>query len=198
MPTVGLPERMFSAKLIVIVVGFGSILLLVALVYLLFVLPTPSYSTGTSATTSVPATSMKNTLKAVNATEPNKAEVIAKWYTPLSPLILGVVHLQASIADTESEREQGLSGTAYLPTGIVKLFVFENAAPWAFWMKDMQYPIDIIWLDETKTVIHIAPNLTPESYPQSFAPTSPARYVIETQSGFTQINHITIGTKATW
>ena len=189
---------MLRDKLVVLVVGLGSILLLLGLTYLLFVIPTPTKS-GTVTTTSAPVeTIMKNTLKAVNTTEPNKAEVIAKWFTPLTPLTLGDQSLLASIADTKAERAQGLSGTPYLSTGVVKLFIFATAAPWTFWTKAMQYPIDIIWLDENKTVIHIAPNLTPETYPQSFAPTSPARYVIETQSGFAQINHITIGTKATW
>jgi hypothetical protein len=185
-------------KLIVIIVGLGSILLLVGLVYLLFVLPTPSYSTGNSATTSIPATLMKDTLKAVNATEPNKAEVIAKWYMPLIPLTLGSSSLQASVADTEAKREQGLSGTPYIPTGVVKLFIFDTPFQWAFWMKDMNYPIDIIWLDEDKTVVHIESNLTPETYPKSFAPSTPAKYVIETPAGFAEINHITIEAKATW
>ncbi len=189
---------MLYHKLIVIVVGLGSVLLLVGLTYLLFVLPTPKHSETSNATSSRAATLMKNTRKTVNATEPNKAEVIAKWYMPLIPLTLGDQSLLASVADTESEREQGLSDTPYLPTGVVKLFVFDQSAPLAFWMKDMLYPIDIIWLDETKTVIHIEQSLTPETYPQSFGPATAARYVIETATGFTEINHITLGAKAAW
>jgi len=189
---------MFRDKLIVIVVGLGSMLILLALVYLLFVVPAPSYSISNSTTTTVPNTLMKNALKDVNATEPNTAEVIAKWYAPLIPLTLGSSSLQASVADTEVKREQGLSGTPYIPTGVVKLFVFDTAAPWAFWMKDMQYPIDIIWLDEHKTVVHIESALAPETYPRSFAPATPAKYVIETESGFATINHIAIGAQAEW
>ena len=186
-------------KLTIVAVGVGSILLLCGLVYLLFALPTPHFQTVMPvATTTLAESRMKNTPTTVSITEPNNAAVIATWFAPLRPLTLGTEGLQASVADTDATRAQGLSGTPYLPTGVVKLFVFDTTALWSFWMKDMNYPIDIIWLDADKTVIHIESDLTPETYPQSFVPTTPAKYVIETQSGFTDINHITIGTKATW
>ena len=189
---------MLYHKVIVISVGLGSVLLLLGLVYVLFTLPAPMTTETSNATSSSAAIRMKNTLKAVHATEPNKAEVIATWYMPLRPITLGDQSLQASVADSPSAREQGLSGTPYLPTGIVKLFVFEESAAWSFWMKDMNYPIDILWLDENKTVVHIESGVTPESFPQSHVPTVPARYVIETTAGFTNIYNISIGTIASW
>jgi uncharacterized membrane protein (UPF0127 family) len=134
----------------------------------------------------------------VHTIEPNRDEVIAQWYAPLVPLTLGDQSLEASIADTDSERERGLSDTPYLPTGVVKLFVFDTPGPWSFWMKDMNYPIDIIWLDENKTIIYIEPSLTPETYPQSFTSTTPAKYVIETPAGFTESAHIIVGSKGEW
>jgi uncharacterized membrane protein (UPF0127 family) len=189
---------MFYHKVIVIAVGLGSVLLLVGLVYLLFAIPAPAATETSNATSSRTTTLMKNTLKAVNATEPNKAEVIAKWYLPLTPITLGDQSLQASVADSPRTREQGLSGTPYLPTGMVKLFVFEESATWSFWMKDMNYPIDIVWLDENKTVVHIESGVAPDSFPQSLVPTVPARYVIETTAGFTEAYHVSIGTRAAW
>lgn len=179
-------------KLVVITVALGAILLPLALVYLLFALPTPhSYIDVTATSTPTPHVMQATTTL-------DTATVISQWYAPLIPVTLGEVSLQASIADTEPEREQGLSDTPYLPAGVVKLFVFDTSAPWAFWMKDMQYPIDIIWLDEQKTVIHIADNLAPETYPTAFSPTVPARYVIETAAGVTTKMHLRVGAKATW
>jgi hypothetical protein len=183
-------------KLVVIVVGLGSILVPLALVYVLFALPTPH-----AADTYVPATSTVKTIPPTmqaTTTTLDRADVILNWFAPLSVLTLGDQKLEASIADTEAEREKGLSDTPYIPSGVVKLFVFETTSPWAFWMKNMLYPIDIIWLDENKTVIYVAANLSPSTYPNTFAPNAPAKYVIETAAGFTDTAHIAVGTKATW
>ncbi len=128
----------------------------------------------------------------------NNENVIATWFTPLIPLTLGSTSLQASVADSDAERQQGLSNTPYLPDGVVKLFVFESNNIWSFWMKDMNYPIDMIWLDEHKVVVHIESDVTPESYPAPFKPTVPARYVIETEAGFAATSGIVVGTIATW
>ena len=176
--------------------GLAGILLPLTLGYVLFMLPTPSADTAFLRATSTPKQNL-STMPATT-TQRDRAEVIANWFAPLTPLTLGERSLQASIADTEAEREQGLSDTPYIPVGIVKLFVFDTAAAWTFWMKDMRYPIDIIWLDEQKNVVFIAANLTPETYPKTVAPTSHARYVIETEAGFAAANHIVVGTKATW
>jgi uncharacterized membrane protein (UPF0127 family) len=133
-----------------------------------------------------------------DTTEQSREAVIATWYAPLIPLMLGSESLLASVADTDAERQQGLSDTPYLPEGIVKLFIFETDNQWGFWMKDMAYPIDMVWLDSNKVVVHIAQNVTPDSYPTSFAPPVPARYVIETTAGFTATKGIVVGTVGAW
>lgn len=173
-------------RLPVLVVGIGSILLLLGAVYVLF---------STPAATTPYATQI---MKAINATEPNPAEVIATWYTPLIPLTLGSTTVQASVASTPETRQQGLSDTPYLPTEIVKLFIFDTAEPWSIWMKDMNYPIDILWLDESKRVVHIEQGVAPDTYPTTFLPPVPALYVIETKNGYTAASNITVGTRAAW
>ena len=122
-------------KFVVVAVGVSSIGLLVGLTFLLIMWPVaaPLHPANQTATTTPITTAMNS----INGTEPNVDAVIAKWFAPLSPLTLGGVALAASIADTTSERQQGLSYTPYLPTGVVKLFVFEEAGPWGFWMKNM-------------------------------------------------------------
>ena len=116
------------------------------------------------------------------------------WEGKLIPISIGNISLQASVADTPETRQQGLSGTPFLPEGIVKLFVFDSNGMWGFWMKDMNYPIDIIWLNENREVIYIAPAVSPDTYPASFTPPTPARYVIETTSGFAASYEIKTGT----
>ena len=94
------------------------------------------------------------------------------------------------IADTHQLREQGLSGKTFLAPNRGMLFVFQASDYWAFWMKDMHFSIDIIYLDAEYRVITTFKNIKPETYPASFKPSSPARYVLETNTGFVESNRI--------
>jgi len=102
----------------------------------------------------------------------------------------------ASVADSPEERQQGLSGTTMLPEDVVKLFVFDDNNRWSFWMKDMRYAIDMLWVNEGEEIVHIERAVAPETYPaQSFTPPVPARYVIETVAGFSEKQQLATGTK---
>lgn len=114
-------------------------------------------------------------------------------YPNTVPMRIGDVPVQASIADTMPERIKGLSGTPFLPERVVKLFAFGSAGSHSIWMKDMNYAIDIIWADENGTIVHIAEEVAPETFPESFASPVPAWYVIETKAGFVASNTIAVG-----
>jgi len=120
--------------------------------------------------------------------------IIDEWYAPLYPMTIGSTTVLASIADTSDTRAKGLSGTPYLPEGIAKLFIFNESKPWSFWMKDMNYAIDIIWVDEAGLVVHIETAVSPASYPKTFVPSAPAKYVVEVPSGYAEQNGIVAGT----
>ncbi len=87
------------------------------------------------------------------------------------------------IAATSSAQSRGLGGREKLPHNEGMLFVFDKPAAQCFWMKDMQFPIDIIWLDSAKTVTYIAPQVSPESYPQEYCGDGTTKYVIELNAG---------------
>lgn len=60
-------------------------------------------------------------------------------------------------------------------------------------MKDMQYSIDIVWLDAAKKVIYIVKDAHPDSYPEViFKPPQEARYVIELKAGVVDSKRITM------
>lgn len=118
-------------------------------------------------------------------------------YPNTLPMKIGEMAVEASVAQTWPERIKGLSDTPYLPAQVVKLFVFDSVGLHSIWMKDMQYAIDIIWLDNAGTIIHIVEGAAPESYPAMFVPESDARYVIETVEGFVSEHGVTLGTKVT-
>ncbi len=89
------------------------------------------------------------------------------------------VAFAVSVADEPAEREQGLSGVPSLKQYEGKLFIFDEAAKYGIWMKEMRFPIDILWFDEQFTLIHVVENATPDSYPANFAPPKNARFVLE-------------------
>lgn len=94
----------------------------------------------------------------------------------------GVYHL--AIADTEASRIQGLSGVEKLRPNGGLLMKFDEDNLHGIWMKDMNVPLDILWLDKDKKIIYIVKNATPEmSTDRIFTPKNPARYVIELAAG---------------
>lgn len=52
------------------------------------------------------------------------------------------------IAKTDSEQEKGLAIYNNLPLNKGMIFIFKNADYHAFWMKDMKFPIDIIYINK--------------------------------------------------
>jgi uncharacterized membrane protein (UPF0127 family) len=60
-------------------------------------------------------------------------------------------------------------------------------------MKDMNFPIDIIWIDENMLVADISKNVAPESYPETFSPRSRVLYVFEINAGISDKEDIKIG-----
>ncbi|MBP6974903.1 MAG: DUF192 domain-containing protein [Candidatus Pacebacteria bacterium] len=87
------------------------------------------------------------------------------------------------LADTPALREKGLSGRTTLGTDEVMLFIFEKSARNYFWMKNMLFAIDIVWLDSDKQIIHIERSVKPESFPKSFGPDEDSKYVLEFREG---------------
>ncbi len=101
-----------------------------------------------------------------------------------SLLQVGGQRYHVTVMRTDEELDRGLSGTNGLPADQAMVFVFAHDDTWPMWMKDMKYPIDIIWLSSDKQIVHIVKNAQPSSYPNTeFAPEKPSRYVVELPSG---------------
>lgn len=124
--------------------------------------------------------------------EKKHIDIVSPVYKTTTLTIQGR-QLNARISDTEQLRTIGLSGTPLLGSDEAMLFVFEKAGWYSFWMKDMLYPIDIIWLDQDKTIVTIKHNATPQSFPGQFSPIAKSQYVVETVAGFAKENDVQIG-----
>lgn len=97
--------------------------------------------------------------------------------------------LEAAI--TPSAQAQGLGNRDAMPNDTGMIFVFPSESERCFWMKDMRFPLDIIWVSADKTVTRIESNLSPDTYPQSYCKS--AQYVIELNAGEAQQASVTVG-----
>ncbi|MAF59227.1 hypothetical protein CL631_00030 [bacterium] len=115
-----------------------------------------------------------------------------------STIYVGNVPISVEVMDTPELRRMGLSKRSALPRGEGMLFSFEYSDLYGIWMKDMNFPIDIIWIDESGSIIDIKSGASPDSFPEIFKPESPSLYILEMTSGFVEIFNISIGDKVTF
>lgn len=106
---------------------------------------------------------------------------------------LGNDVFEIDVALTPEDRSRGLSGREGMKDNEGMFFIFEKAEFQNFWMKDMKFPIDIIWMDARFQVIDITKNLSPQTYPKTFTSRSPAKYVLEINAGVSEKNNIIVG-----
>jgi uncharacterized protein len=118
--------------------------------------------------------------------QPIKARIVVNGFEVL-----------ADVAITDEDQIKGLSIKDQMNENEGMLFVYDEPSQQSFWMKDMKFPIDIIWLNGTGSVIHIEENLRPcvsSLECPTFSPSENAQYVLETVAGFVQKHHLKIGT----
>ena len=113
--------------------------------------------------------------------------------TASSSVQVGGNTIRVSVADTPEKREKGLSGREGLLSDEGMLFTFEDDGYYAFWMKDMRFPIDILWISRGGTIVDMQENVSPETYPAAFAPRTKARYVVELPAGYVEEHAVRIG-----
>jgi uncharacterized membrane protein (UPF0127 family) len=101
------------------------------------------------------------------------------------------VPIDVVVADTSAEHLRGLQGAESLEDGEGMLFVWEEPAVRTFAMKDVSFPIDVIFFDESQNVTAIEP-LDPGDEHRVTSP-SPTRYVLETPQGWAERIGITVG-----
>lgn len=102
--------------------------------------------------------------------------------------------VRAYIADSPKEREEGLGPFDYLPQGQGMLFVFEQETIPVFWMKDVEYPLDIVWL-HNGSVVGTEEGLSPDERDErpTYSPTVPVTHVLEVHAGVVEQEGIKIG-----
>ena len=118
------------------------------------------------------------------------------------PLVtIGQFTWPVELALTGEQQAQGLSGRAELAAGAGMLFVWDQESRRSFWMPDMNFPLDMVWLNGDCAVTHITHNAPPQAPGQSQADlprytVDQVQYVLEINAGEAAQHGIKVGDQA--
>ncbi len=131
------------------------------------------------------------------------ASYISSKYEVKRIMIDGIM-LEVEVADTDEKRALGLMYREGLDDGKGMLFIFPTEGRYSFWMMNMRFNIDILWIDSSGRVVYIVEDAEPckgssgEDIRQCiYYPDVRARYVLEVNSGFVREHNIGIGSTIT-
>ncbi len=130
---------------------------------------------------------------------PTPTPVPAGWVV----VSFGNVRFAAEVADTPAAQQQGLSGRASMPLDQGMWFDFHREVSTAFWMHEMLFPLDMVWLDQDLHVVHVTHNApapapgTPDADLPLYSAGVPIRYVLEINAGLADRYGIAPGSVAT-
>jgi uncharacterized membrane protein (UPF0127 family) len=130
--------------------------------------------------------------------------VLGAWFAASSmaqkhpQVCFGASCVDVDVVSEQKDLELGLSGRADMPKDYGMLFVFASEGRYRFWMKEMKFNLDILWINQAGEIVYIAPNLSPcipENCPL-YTPPQNARYVLEVNSGYAASHHVNVGDHA--
>ncbi|MEK9177970.1 MAG: DUF192 domain-containing protein [Patescibacteria group bacterium] len=170
-------------KIVIFTVGFIGVVVL--LIYIISSKTLPSLEEFMADSTS--GISENNTNEAASTTNlavVDPSEVSRELGTYATTTIRAPKgDIQVEISDTQDKMEFGLSNRTSLEQNSGMLFSFQNSQPQSFWMKDMLFPLDIVWINSDKEVTGVTHDLSPDSYPEAFDSPGEVQYVLELNAG---------------
>ena len=102
---------------------------------------------------------------------------------------VGGATFSVELAVTSDEQQQGLSDRPSLDPGAGMLFVYDSPKVVAFWMKNMHFPLDILWIGPDCTLVDFSRNVPPpapgteSSDLERYRPGAEIQYVLEVNAG---------------
>lgn len=103
--------------------------------------------------------------------------------------------ISVELANTDTKRARGLMFRNRLEKDEGMLFIFDDERRHSFWMKNTYIPLDIIWLNSKKEVVHIEHSAPPckENPCPTYSTDQPALYVLELNGGWSIEHNLNIG-----
>lgn len=121
------------------------------------------------------------------------AFVDSEYRTTLKVVCAGKKSFRSYVAINEIDKEKGLSVFTKINENDAMLFVFDKPEKYSFWMKDMKFPIDIVWLNQDNKIVDMVKSVAPITYPEVFSPKKDSLYVLEFNAGTMDKLKIKIG-----
>ncbi|MFH0712295.1 MAG: DUF192 domain-containing protein [Candidatus Jorgensenbacteria bacterium] len=123
----------------------------------------------------------------------NKIEVVKR----MSEIKINNQTVVAEVVNDAEEREQGLAGKNEIGVNEGMLFLFDEPGVYGFWMKGMNFPIDIIWIAGDE-IVGIEKNVEPELGARDeelkvYYPTEPVNKVLELKAGRAELLRAEVG-----
>lgn len=103
-----------------------------------------------------------------------------------------LANVQLEVATTQAQHEVGLMNRTSMPVNAGMLFVFDEAKPYCFWMKNTKIPLTVGFLNERGVLVQTE-DMAPETLTTHCAKT-PVRYAIEMNLDWYKNQHVDIGT----
>jgi uncharacterized membrane protein (UPF0127 family) len=104
------------------------------------------------------------------------------------------VCVEAQVSETDAQRNLGLMFRDYLPAQEGMLFIFPAEDKYSFWMKNMKFSLDMIWIDSNKKIVDIKTDIPPcLDLCENYTPGFKAMYVLEVNAGFVKKYSIGVG-----
>ena len=156
--------------------------------------PTPSVTT-------VPTTEAGPPLQPRLTPEPSEPqEPTEEGPRESGPVVrIGTAEFAVELALTPEERAQGLSDLPHLDPNTGMLFVYRQQDRYSFWMRNMHFPLDILWISADCTVADASLNVPPPEPGQTtdqlprYSPAVPVQYVLEINAGEAAAKGIMVG-----
>lgn len=106
------------------------------------------------------------------------------------------VELEAEVADTPEKLLFGMAFHDALPPDGGMIYIFESTGPHRVTTKAYRFPVDMIWVDESRHIVSITENVPPctmDTCPWHGSESSSVRYLIQTEAGFVKRTRIEVG-----
>lgn len=117
---------------------------------------------------------------------------LADTQFPVIPLTAGMYVIQAEVAATEAQRQQGLMFREKLGPNAGMVFLFNQPAQVCMWMKNTLVPLSVAFIDERGKIINIE-DMQPQTT-NSHCASGQATYALEMNKGWFAQKNIKAGT----
>jgi uncharacterized membrane protein (UPF0127 family) len=109
--------------------------------------------------------------------------------------------ISTEIAETPAERQRWLTfRTEELPLNSSLLLVYDKSDLYSVWLLNIQFNLDLIWLDDAGNIVYMKQNAPPcentlDAAQCTYKNTKPARYILAATTGFINYHNITKDSK---